>query len=62
MGRFGVIVAMGLVLAALLGLAVWWLARQRGRQATTARKALMLSVLASCLLVLSLLVGGLELL
>ena len=56
------IVAMGLVLAALLGIAVWWLVRQRGRQATNARKALMLSVLASCLLVLSLLVEGLELL
>jgi hypothetical protein len=62
MGRFGVIVAMGLVLAALLGFAVRWLLRQRGRQATPARKALILSALVSCLLVLSLLVGGLELL
>ena len=62
MGRFGVILAMGLVLAALLGLSVRWLLRQRGRQATTARKAVMLSVLASCLLILSLLVGGLQLL
>jgi hypothetical protein len=62
MGRFGVILAMGLVLAALLGLAVRWLVRQRGRPATTARKALMLSVCLSCLVILSLLVGGLELL
>jgi hypothetical protein len=62
MGRFGVILAMGLVLAALLGLAVRWLLRQRGRQATPARKALTLSVLVSCLLILSLLVGGLQLL
>ena len=62
MGRFGVILAMGLFLATLLGLAVRWLLRQRGRQATTARKALMLSVLVSCLLILSLLVGGLQLL
>jgi hypothetical protein len=62
MGRFGVILAMGLVLAALLGFAVRWLLRQRGRPATTARKALRLSVLASCLLILSLLVGGLQLL
>lgn len=62
MGRLGVIFAMGLVLAALLGLAVRWLLRQRGRQATPARKALILSVLVSCLLILSLLVGGLELL
>ena len=62
MGRFGVILAMGLVLVALLGLAVSWLLRQRGRQATTARKALMLSVLAAVLLILLLLVGGLELL
>jgi hypothetical protein len=62
MGRYGVILAMGLVLAGLLGLAVRWLLRQRGRQATPARKALMLSVLVSCLLILSLLVGGLQLL
>ena len=62
MGRFGVILAMGVVLAALLGLAVRWLLRQRGRQSTTARKAVMLAVLASCVLILSLLVGGLQLL
>jgi hypothetical protein len=62
MGRFGVILAIGLLLAALLGLAVRWLSRQRGRQATTARKALMLSVLASCFAILALLVGGLRLL
>ena len=61
MGRFGVILAMGLALAALLGFAMRWLLRQRGRQAATARKALMLSVLASCLLILSMLVGGLQL-
>jgi hypothetical protein len=62
MGRVGVIVAVGLVLAAFLGLAVRWLLGQRGGPATPARKALILSVVASCLLVLSLLVGGLELL
>jgi hypothetical protein len=60
MGRFGVILAMGLVLAALLGLAARWLWRQRGGQATTARKALRLSVLASSLLILWLLVGVLQ--
>jgi hypothetical protein len=53
---------MGLFLAALLGVSVRWLLRQRGRQATTARRALMLTVLVSCLLILSLLVGGLQLL
>ena len=62
MGRFGVILAMGLVLVALLGFLVRWLLRQRARQATPARRALMLSVLVSCLLILSLLVGGLQLL
>ena len=62
MGRFGVILALGLVLAALLGFAVRWLLRQRGQQATAGRKGLMLSVLASCFLILSLLVGGLQLL
>ena len=62
MGRFGVISAMGLGLLALLGLAGRWLLRQRGRRATPARKALMLSVFVSCLLLLSLFVGGLELL
>lgn len=61
MGRFGVILAMGLVLAALLGLALRSLLRQRGRQATTARNALMLSLLVACLLILSLLAGGLQL-
>ena len=62
MGRFGVIAAMGLFLTALLFLALRWLVRQRGRQATTARKALILSVLVSCLVVLSMLVGGVQLL
>jgi len=62
MGRFGVILAMGLDLAALLGLLLRWLWRQRGRQPTTGRKALMLSVLVSCFLILSQLVGGLGLL
>lgn len=47
---------MGLVLAALLGLALRWLWRERDWQATTARKALRLAVLASCLLILSLVV------
>ena len=62
MGRFGVILAMGVVLAALLGLAIRWMLRQRGRQSTTARKALMSSLLVACLLILSLLAGGVELL
>jgi hypothetical protein len=62
MGRFGVILAMGLVLAGLLGLAAHWLSRQRGRQSTPARTALTLSVLVSCFLMLWLLVGGLQLL
>jgi hypothetical protein len=62
MGRFGVILAMGLVLAALLGLLLRWLWRQRGRRTTTGRKVLMLSVVASCFLILSLIVGGLQLL
>lgn len=62
MGRFGVIVAMGLALAGLLGLATRWLLDQRVRQARPARKALVLSVLVSCLVILSLLVGGLQLL
>jgi hypothetical protein len=53
---------MGLFLAALLGFAARWLLRQRGRPGTTARRALMLSVLVSCLLIVSLLVGGLQLL
>jgi hypothetical protein len=57
-----VILAMGLFLAALLVFAVRWLLRQRGRPATTARRALTLSILVSCLLLLSLLVGGLQLL
>ena len=62
MGRWGVILAMGLFLTVLLGLAVRWLLRQRGRQASTARKALMLAVLVSCVPILSLFVGGLQLL
>jgi hypothetical protein len=62
MGRSGVILAMGLVLAVLFGLALRSLLRQRGRQATTARKALMLSLLVACLLIFSLLAGGLQLL
>lgn len=62
MGRFGAIFAMGVVLAVSLGLGVHWLLRQRGRRATPAGKALLVTVLVSCLLILSLLVGGLELL
>jgi hypothetical protein len=57
-----VILAIGLLLGALLGFAVRWLLRQGGRKAAPARRALMLSVLVSCLLMLSLLVGGLQLL
>ena len=62
MGRFWVIVAMGVGLGALLGFGVRWLLRQRGRQATPVRKALILSVVASCLAVTWLLIGGLQLL
>ena len=62
MGRFGAILAMGLVLSGLLALGIRWLWRQRGRPATAGRKVLILSVLVSCLLVLSLIAGGLQLL
>lgn len=62
MGRFGAIFAMGVVLAVSLGLAVRWLWRQRGRKATPARKALIVLVGASCLVILTLLTGGLQLL
>lgn len=60
MGRWVVIAAMGLVLAASLGLVVRWLWRQRGRPAPTGRKALILSAFASCVLMLWLLIGGLH--
>ena len=61
-GRFGVILAMGIFLAALLGFAVRWLLSQRVREATTARKALTLAVLVSSLGILWLLAGGVQLL
>jgi hypothetical protein len=51
---------MGLVLTALLWLVGRWLWRQGGRPASTGRKALILSAFASCVLILSLLVGGLQ--
>ena len=60
MGRWGVIAAMGLLLASLLGLIVRWLWRQRGRQASTTRKALLLSAFMACALILWLLLGGLH--
>lgn len=62
MTRFDLLLAMGLVLAGLLGIAVSWLWRRRHRQATAGRKALTLLVLGSCLLILWLMVGGLQLL
>jgi len=62
MGRFWVIVAMGVGLTALLCLALGWLWRQRRRQATPVRKVLILSVVASCVSIIWLLIGGLQLL
>ena len=60
MGRWVVIAAMELVLGGLLGLVVRWLWHQRGRQASTGRKALILSAFVSCVLILLPLVGGLQ--
>jgi hypothetical protein len=60
MGRWAVIVAMGLVLAALLWLVVRWLWRQRGRPASASRRALIVSASAFCVLLAWLLVGGLQ--
>src|SRR5262245_3464383 len=62
MGRWVVIAAMGLALAGLLGLVARWLWHQRGRQASTSRKALIVAAVVSCVLLLSLLAGGLQLL
>ena len=60
MGRWAVIAAMGLVLAGLLWLVVAWLWRQCGRQASTSRKTLIASACAFCVLLVSLLFGGLQ--
>lgn len=60
MGRWAVIAAMGLVLAGMLWLVVQWLWRQRGRQASATRKALIAGTLALAVVLLSLLVGGLQ--
>jgi uncharacterized membrane protein len=60
MGRWAVIAAMGLVLAGMLWLVVRWLWRQRGRQASTNRKALIVGVAALAVVLLALLVGGLQ--
>jgi hypothetical protein len=61
MGRYGVILAMGLVLATLLALAVRWLVRQRRRPGPTNRLPLF-TVLLSCPLMAWLIAGGLQLL
>lgn len=62
MSRFWVILVMGLVLAALLAVAVRWLWRQRDRVATPGRKVRMGGVFVACLSLVILLEGGLELL
>jgi hypothetical protein len=62
MGRFRVIVAMGIGLAVSIASGVSWLLGQRGRQATAAKKALMVSVAGASLALVWLLVGGLQLL
>ena len=60
MSRFWVILVMGLVLAALLAVALRWLWRQRGRAATTRRKVLLGGVCMGCLALATLLEGGIE--
>lgn len=62
MPRFVLLVSMGIILGGLLGLGVRWLWRQRWRDATLGRKALILSVSVACLPLLTLFVGGLQLL
>lgn len=60
MPRFVVIFALCLTLAGLLTVALGWLWRQRGRTATTGRKALIGAVLAGCLALCVLLEGSVE--
>ena len=62
MGRFGVIVGMGVVLSGAIGLLLRWLWRERGRPAATGRKLLRVLAAAGSLLAAWLLVGGLQLL
>lgn len=62
MGRLGVIVVMGLALGTLLGFAVRWLLRQRGRSTTGARKAVVALVAAACAVIAWMLADGLLLL
>lgn len=62
MARFYVISSMGVVLAVLLGVGARWLGRQSWRAAGPRRKALIVSLSVASLALLTLLVGGLELL
>lgn len=62
MPRFYVILLMGVALASLLGVGLRWLWRQRGRTATTGRKALIGAVSVGCAGLAVLLEGGGELL
>lgn len=62
MPRFYLLLAMGLVLAALLCVALRWLWRQRWRSATVGRRALILIASAACPVLLVFLAGGLQLL
>jgi hypothetical protein len=62
MGRFGVIVVMGLALGMLLAFAVRWLLRQRGRSAKGARRAVVVLVAAACAVLASVFLDGLQLL
>ena len=52
MGRFGVILAMGLVLAALLGLAVRWLVRQCDDDKASGEWSLSCALAVACIEVL----------
>jgi hypothetical protein len=61
MTRFDWMLVIGLLLAAVLSLLGRWLWRQRGRPATTRRRALNVSVFLGWLCVLTMLVGGAQL-
>src|SRR3989442_4066359 len=63
MPRFELLLAVGALLVALTGFGFRWLSRQRPLQhLTLGRKALIALVLLSCLLLLTLVGGGLQLL
>ena len=63
MPRFQLLLAMGFLLVALVGLGFRWLWRQRRRrQVTRGRKALMGLVFLACVFLLTLFAGGLQLL